>query len=215
MGSLAERLEGCYSGAAYDVMRDLGITPRVLPRSIVGLTKDMKVAGPVFTVRGRPDPTIDANQSLLEWTGLLSKAPAGHVVVCQPQDDVRALMGELSAEALKLRGVRGYIVDGGCRDTELICQQGFPVFCRYTTPVDIVAAWRPEAFDEPITIANVTIWPGDYILADRDGIILIPGAEAERVIAQTEAVIQTESELRRAIRNGQDPQQAYLQYGKF
>lgn len=215
MGSLADRLQSCYSGAVYDVMRDLGLNPRVLQRAILGLESNMKVAGPVFTVLGRPDPAIDAHQSLLEWTGLLSRAPAGHVVICQPQDDVRALMGELSAEALKLRGVRGYIVDGGCRDTELICEQGFPVFCRYTSPIDIVGSWRPEAFDEPITIGNVTIHPGDYVLADRDGIILIAGAEAEDVIARTEAVMSTESELRRAVRSGQDPQQAYLRYGKF
>jgi len=55
MTSLADRLQECYSGAVYDVMRDLGMTPRVLPRNILGLTKDMKAAGPVFTVRGRPD----------------------------------------------------------------------------------------------------------------------------------------------------------------
>jgi regulator of RNase E activity RraA len=124
-------------------------------------------------------------------------------------------MGELSAEALKLRGVRGYIVDGGCRDTELICAQRFPVFCRFTTPIDIVGAWRPEAFNEPITIANATIHPGDYILADRDGIVVISAQDVERVVDQTEAVIHTESALRQAIRRGQDPQQAYLQYGKF
>lgn len=215
MSSLADRLERCYSGAVYDVMRDLGLSPQVLPRTIFGLSKSMKAAGPVFTVKGRPDETIDAHRSLLEWTGLLSRSPSGHVVVCQPQDDVRALMGELSAEALKLRGVRGYIVDGGCRDAELICEQGFPVFCRYTSPIDIVAAWRPEAFGEPIAIGNATVRSGDYVLADRDGIVLIPGAEAESVITRTEAVIGTESELRRAIRGGEDPQAAYLQYGKF
>ena len=93
MMSLADRLQECYSGAVYDVMRDLGMTPRVLPRNLLGLTRDMKAAGPVFTVRGRPDTTVSAHESLLAWTGLLSKAPAGHVVVCQPQDDVRALMG--------------------------------------------------------------------------------------------------------------------------
>lgn len=215
MTTLADRLAQCYSGAIYDVMRDMGLRPGVLPRTIRGLVPDQRVAGPVFTVRGRPDPEVDAHTSLLEWTGLLSRAPAGHVVVCQPQDDTRALMGELSAEALKLRGVRGYIVDGGCRDTELIIEQGFPVFCRYTTPVDIVAAWRPEAFDEPVTIGNVTIRAGDFILADRDGIIVIPAGRAEEIIARTEAVIATESELRRAIREGEDPQRAYLQYGKF
>ncbi|KLK92772.1 methyltransferase [Microvirga vignae] len=215
MVSLADRLQQCYSGAVYDVMRDLGLVPRVLPRTILGLTKTMKAAGPVFTVRGRPDPDVSAHESLLAWTGLLSKAPAGHVVVCQPQDDVRALMGELSAETLKLRGVRGYIVDGGCRDTGFIEAAGYPVFCRYTTPIDIVAGWVPEAFDEPITIGNVVISPGDYILADRDGIVVIPKDEAERVVARTEEVMRTESALRQAIRNGQDPQEAYLQYGKF
>lgn len=215
MTSLAERLQECYSGAVYDVMRDIGLAPRVLSRSIVGLTKDMKAAGPVFTVRGRPDNTVSAHESLLAWTGLLSKAPAGHVVVCQPQDDVRALMGELSAETLKLRGVRGYIVDGGCRDTSFIETEGFPVFCRYTTPIDIVAGWIPEAFDEPVTIGNVVINAGDYILADRDGIVVIPKGDAEYVITKTEEVIRTESALRQAIRGGQDPQEAYLQYGKF
>jgi 4-hydroxy-4-methyl-2-oxoglutarate aldolase len=215
MTSLADRLQECYSGAVYDVMRDLGMTPRVLPRNLLGLTRDMKAAGPVFTVRGRPDTTVSADESLLAWTGLLSKAPAGHVVVCQPQDDVRALMGELSAETLKLRGVRGYIVDGGCRDTGFIEAEGFPVFCRYATPVDIVAGWIPEAFDEPVTIGNVVIGAGDYILADRDGIVVIPRDDAESIIAKTEEVIRTESALRQAIRDGQDPQEAYLQYGKF
>ncbi len=203
MTSLAERLQECYSGAVYDVMRDLG------------LSKTMKAAGPVFTVRGRPDNTVSAHESLLAWTGLLSKAPAGHVVVCQPQDNVRALMGELSAETLMLRGVRGYIVDGGCRDTGFIEAEGFPVFCRYATPVDIVAGWIPEAFDEPVTIGNVVVRAGDYILADRDGIVVIPREHAEDVIARTEEVIRTESTMRQAIRSGQDPQEAYLQYGKF
>mgnify|MGYP001152549235 CR=1 FL=1 len=215
MNSLAERLEACYTGVVYDVMRDMGFRPGVLPRTIVGLTPEMKVAGPAFTVRGRPDPTIDAHTSLLEWTGLLSRAPSGHVVVCQPQDDVRALMGELSAEALKHRGVRGYIVDGGCRDTERICAMGFPVFCRYTTPIDIVAAWRPEAFGEPVAIGNVIIETGDYVLADRDGIIVIPKSHAESIIAKVEGAVGTESALRRAIRAGEDPQKAYLTYGKF
>lgn len=215
MPSLSERLNRCYSGAVYDVMREMGLRPRVLPRTIAGLTTESRMAGPVFTVRGRPDPTIDAHTSLLEWTGLLSKASAGHVLVIQPQDDVRALMGELSAETLKLRGVRGCIIDGGCRDTELIVGQGFPVFCRYTTPIDIVAAWRPEAFDVPVTIGTVTLFPGDYILGDRDGIVAIPKADAEEVIRRTEACINTESEMRRALRAGWDPQEAYLKYGKF
>ncbi|WP_460448610.1 RraA family protein [Alsobacter sp. SYSU BS001988] len=213
--SLADRLEACHSSVVHDVMKDMGLPIRVLPRTILGLESWMKVAGPVFTVRGRPDPSLDKHTSLFEWSGLLSKSPAGHVVVCQPQDDVRALFGGLSAEALKIKGVRGYIVDGGCRDIQAIVDQRFPVFARYATPIDIVCAWRAEAFGEPVAIGGHLVQPDDMVLADRDGVILIEGAAAEAVVAAAETKMATEGEMVKAIRAGVDPQEAYLKYRVF
>ena len=213
--SLADRLEACHSSVVHDVMKDMDLRIRVLPRSILGLEPWMKVAGPVFTVRGRPDPSLDKHTSLFEWAGLLSKSPPGHVVLCQPQDDVRALFGGLSAEALKLKGVRGYIVDGGCRDIQAVVDLRFPVFARYATPIDIVCAWRAEAFDEPVVIGGHLIQPGDMVLADRDGIILIEGAAAADVIAAAEGKMATEGEMVKAIRAGMDPQAAYMKYRVF
>jgi regulator of RNase E activity RraA len=211
----ADRLQACYTGAVYDVLRARGHRAVVLPRTIRPLDPSTKVAGPVFTIRGRPDPTLDDHETLLEWTGFLSRAPAGRVIVCQPQDDVRALMGELSAETLQDKGVRGYVVDGGCRDVEAILERKFPVYCRFATPIDVVGAWKPEAYGEPIAIGNTTIRDGDYILGDRDGLIVIPGGIVEAVIEQVEATMQTESLVRNAIRAGVDPQAAYLKWGKF
>ena len=213
--SLADRLEACHSSVVHDVMKDMDLRIRVLPRSILGLEPWMKVAGPVFTVRGRPDPSLDKHTSLFEWAGLLSKSPPGHVVLCQPQDDVRALFGGLSAEALKLKGVRGYIVDGGCRDIQAVVDLRFPVFARYATPIDIVCAWHAEAFDEPVVIGGHLIQPGDMVLADRDGIILIEGAAAADVIAAAEGKMATEGEMVKAIRAGMDPQAAYMKYRVF
>ena len=213
--SLADRLEACHSSVVHDVMKEMGLPIRVLPRTICGLEPWMKVAGPVFTVRGRPDPALDRHTSLFEWAGVLSKSPPGHVVVCQPQDDIRALFGGLSAEALKIKGVRGYIVDGGCRDIQAIVDQRFPVFARYATPIDIVCAWRAEAFGEPVVIGGHPVHPEDMVLADRDGVILIEGAAAEEVIAAAEAKIATEGEMVKAIRAGMDPQEAYMKYRVF
>lgn len=213
--TLADRLHACHSSVVHDVMKDLGLPIRVLPRTIVGLEPGMKAAGPVFTVRGRPDPSLDKHTSLFEWAGVLSKSPAGHVVVCQPQDDVRALFGGLSAEALKIKGVRGYVVDGGCRDIQAIADQQFPVFARYATPIDIVCAWRAEAFGEPVVIGGHLIRPDDMILADRDGIVLIDGPAAEEVITAAETKMATEGEMVKAIRAGVDPQEAYLRYRVF
>ena len=95
------------------------------------------------TVSGKVDPTADPHETLLGWTGLLSKARAGTVLICQPNDSTVAHMGELSAETLKLKGVRGYVADGGCRDVDFILKLGFPVWCRYFTPRDIVGYWLP------------------------------------------------------------------------
>ena len=215
MTSLADRLQACHSSVIHDVMKDLGLAIRVLPRTITGIEPAMKAAGPVFTVRGRPDPTLDKHTSLYEWAGLLSRAPQGHVVVCQPQDDTRALFGGLSAEALAIKGVRGYIVDGGCRDVQAIADQRFPVFARFYTPIDIVCAWRAEAFGEPVAIGGLQVLPDDHVLADRDGIVLIPGSHLEAVLAAAETKMSTEGEMVRAIREGVDPQAAYLRHRVF
>ena len=212
---LSARLARCYTGVVYDVLRGLGITECVLPASIVPLDLAMVAAGPVFTVRGMPDASVSAHESLLRWTELLSRAPKGHVVMMQGHDAERALMGELSAETLQFRGVRGYIVDGGCRDTAFIRKIGFPVFCDKATPRDIVGAWVPVAYDEPVSYGQVVVRPGDYVLADCDGIVVIPGAIAADVIEAAGAAMRTEDQVRAAILSGVDPQQAYLDHGKF
>lgn len=215
MDDLTRRLDRCYTGAIWDVMREMALTHCVLPREIRAIDPETRVAGRVFTVNGRPDVTLTAHQSLLLWTEFLSVAPVDHVVVCQPKDDMRALMGELSAETLQSRGVRGYIVDGGSRDNTFIRKIGFPVFARFQSPRDVVAAWRPEAYGKPIRIGDVEVETADYVLADIDGIVVIPGAVAETVVSRVEEVMATENQVRKAILGGMDPREAYLQFGKF
>ncbi len=213
--TLAQRLHQCYTGAVHDVLRERELTNFVLPRDVNPVDPNMKAAGRVFTMTGRIDHTVSAHDTLLQWTGFLSKAPRDSVIVCQPNDDTIAHMGELSAEVLQYRGVRGYIVDGGARDTDFICRIGFPTFCRYTVPIDVVGVWVPTAMGEPIEIGDVQIETGDYVIADRDGVVRIPGEMAEDVTAAAEKVMTTENLVRKAILEGGDPQEAYLKYEKF
>lgn len=213
-----DRLEDCYSGAVYDVLWEMGYSSCVLPPSLSPLQIDQKLGGKIFTVSGRVDPDLDDHETLLEWTGFLSEAPSGSVVVCQPNDPEEmpmSYMGELSAETLQLRGVRGYVVEGGCRDTELITDLGFPVFCEYCTPQDIKGSWVADELGEPIRIGRVQVEPGDYVMADRDGVVVIPEEVLEETVEKTEQVIRTESKVRKAIRGGADPQEAYLEHGTF
>ncbi len=213
--ALTERLAALYTGAVHDVLRAMGHPNCVLPSEIKALDPVKKLAGEVYTVSGHIDQSRDPHDTLVQWTGLLSKAPAGKVLVCQPNTHMVALMGELSAETLHYKNVRGYVVDGGCRDTEFILNIGFPVFCSFNTPADIVGRWVPDRFGEPITIGTVTIRSGDYLLGDRDGVVVLPADSAGEAISRTEEVVATENKVRTAILGGMDPQQAYLKYGKF
>jgi 4-hydroxy-4-methyl-2-oxoglutarate aldolase len=212
---LTSRLARCYTGAVHDVLRMLGRENIVLPAAIKPVDPSMRVAGPAWTVGGHTDGTLTRDATLRAWCTLLSRSPPGHVIVCQPNNRDVALMGELSAQTLQVRGVLGFVVDGGSRDTELVVAQGFPVFCSFLTPADIVSRWLPDRYGEPITIGAVTISTGDYILGDRDGVVVIPAALAEEVVTRTEEVVATESEMRSALVAGMDPVAAYDKYGKF
>jgi regulator of RNase E activity RraA len=211
---LIERLGRTYTGVIHDVMRATGLRDFTLPPEIRPLAPGQVLAGVVATVSGKVT-TADPHATRLGWTGLLSKARADTVLICQPNDSVVAHMGELSAETLKRKGVRGYVADGGCRDVGFILELGFPVWCRYLTPRDIVGYWLPDSFDEPIRIGDVTIHAGDLALGDRDGMVILPQARAEEIVAAAETAIGTENLVRKAILAGTDPQEAYLKYGKF
>jgi 4-hydroxy-4-methyl-2-oxoglutarate aldolase len=214
-GTITERLERCYSAVVHDVLRGMGLRGFTLPPELHPIIPGQILAGPAFTIEGMVDRTADPHATLLAWTGLLSKAPAGHVWVSQPNDRVVAHMGELSAETLKNKGVRGAILDGGIRDVAFLLEIGFQAWARFCTPRDIVGWWLPRATDVEIVIGDVRIAPGDYMLGDRDGVVRIPQALAEDVVTRAEAAIATENMVRKAILAGMDPQQAYLKHRKF
>ncbi|MHB1597898.1 MAG: RraA family protein [Acidimicrobiales bacterium] len=215
VGGLADRLGRLYTGVLFDVMRVLGYPSGVLEPGILGLDRELRLAGPVWTVHGTMVEGADAHETLLGWTRMLSAAPGGSVVVCQPENEEIALMGELSSEAMKHRGIRGYVVDGGCRDTDFIRRLGFPVYCRFATPSDVVGRWLADELGGSVVIGGVRITTGDYLLADPDGIVVLPKARAAEIVDAAEAAAQVENAVRTAILAGADPEQAYLQYGKF
>lgn len=214
--SLTQLLVGCNTPALFDVLRINKLPVIELPREIRGLEPTTRLAGPVFTAVGRPDSEIGVQESLeLFIREILSGATPGHIVAMQPNDHRRCGIGDLAAAALKLRGVLGYLIDGGARDVDEIIGIGFPVFCAYTTPIDIVGSWRLEATQVPIRIGNVDVCPGDYILGDRDGALLIPKIHAEFAITETARTMSTDSAMRAAIRAGRDPYDAFQEFGKL
>jgi len=94
--------------------------------------------------------------------------------------------------------------------------EDFPVFSRFTTPQDSTGRWELlEHGDVELQIGGVAIARGDWVVADRDGIVVVPGALAEEVVAEAEAKAATESEIRDAVRRGTTPLDAFERYGTF
>ena len=216
MRPLNERLAACYTGAVHDVLRMMGHERVVLPHDHQAARPDAQARRAGVDGLGPHRPHEDARtRRCSAGARCCRRRPPATSWSASPNNREVALMGELSAQTLAARGVLGYVVDGGSRDTALVLEQGFPVWCSFLTPSDIVERWIPDAYGAPIDIGGVTIATGDCLLADRDGVVIVPKAIAEEAVRRTEEVMSTESDMRRALVGGMDPVEAYNTYGKF
>lgn len=212
---MRERFAAIYTAALADVLDARGYRQQTLPPSIRPLAPGMMLAGEAFTVRGRPAEIEDYDAAIHKVLKMLGEVPEGHVAVYACDQEFSAHLGELSVTSLKARGVAGCVLDGGCRDVRFILEESFPVFAGFVTPEDSTWRWELEATQEPITIGRVRIEPGDWVLGDDDGVVAVPRAIAEDVLAEAEEKAATESDIRIAVREGTTPLEAYERYGTF
>jgi regulator of RNase E activity RraA len=209
------RFLAIYTAALADILDERGLHSQVLPPSIRPLAPGLRLAGPAFTVSGRPAESTDYDAALRKVLRMLGEVPSGHVAVYACNQDVSAHLGELSVTSLKARGAAGCVLHGGCRDVRFILEEGFPVFASHLTPDDSTYRWELEATQAPIEIGGVRIEPGDWIVGDDDGVVVVPAALAEEVLVEAERKAATESEIRVAVREGLPPLEAYERFGTF
>lgn len=212
---MQERFARVYTAALADVLDDRGLREQVLPPELRPLVPGMRLAGQAFTVEGRPVEHDDWDGSVRKTLAMLGAVPAGHVAVYQCHHQRSAHFGELSATSLLARGVAGCVIDGGCRDTGFIAREGFPVFARHVTPEDCTWRWEVTATEITVTIGTVQVAPGDWVVGDEDGVIVVPQDVAPDVLAEAERKVGTENEIREAVRGGASPLEAYERYGTF
>jgi 4-hydroxy-4-methyl-2-oxoglutarate aldolase len=204
-----------YTGAISDILVEMGLTEQVLPPEIQSISPGQTLAGRAFTLLGEVTSSIDPDVILRPFLRMLGELRRDHVLVTQSNDSLASHLGELSSETAQYRGARGAVIDGGVRDVDYIIKLGFPVFARYKTPRDVNGRWRLADYNVPIKIGSVGIKPGDYVVGDLDGVVVIPQDIAEEVVAKAESVVQTENLVRRAILEGVHPLEAFDKYGKF
>ena len=91
----------------------------------------------------------------------------------------------------------------------------FPVWSKFYTPRDVVKYWKPTGFEKQIIIGDVKINNNDYVLADIDGVVIIPQNNIDNILTKSEEKINSENLVRKAIKEGVDPQEAYKKYSAF
>ncbi|MEV6034780.1 RraA family protein [Nonomuraea sp. NPDC052116] len=171
-----------------DAMDRLG----VLDSRIRPIWPGARVAGRAFTIWTR------SGDNALIHQALDVVEPGDVIVVNGGGDESRALIGELIGQRAKNKGVAGFVIDGAVRDADGLGEMGMPVFARAVTPAGPYKN-GPGHLGRTVAVGGVAVAPGDLILGDADGVVVVPLAEAERVAQVAEAVFVTEEGKRAAI----------------
>jgi regulator of RNase E activity RraA len=129
----------------------------------------------------------------------LDDAQPGDILVINGQSDLsRALIGDLIGEIMVNKGVLGAIIDGATRDAETLAAQGLVIFARAATPAGPCKN-GPGVIGAPVAVGGVVVSPGDVIVADTDGVAVVPHDRVEWAADQVDQVIENEEALRRKI----------------
>jgi regulator of RNase E activity RraA len=175
-----------------------------------------RVVGPAVTAVLRPVMKNDKTEYPNYNLQILDEAPAGSVIVYVLEDGLEiAGIGNLMATTAKVRGLAGAVIDGGARDTEDIERLGFPVFSRSITPATSVGRLVAVAKQVPVTCAGVLVRPGDYIVADRDGVVVVPLDKVDRVIEVVRQYDDKESKMIPIIKQEKSMLKALAKYNRY
>jgi regulator of RNase E activity RraA len=175
-----------------------------------------KVMGPAVTVQLRRALRTDKR----DWPNLqiqtLDQAPPGSVMVEVLEDGLdTAGVGNLMATTAKVRGLAGMVIDGGARDLEELTEIGFPVWSRSQTPATSVGRYVPVARDTPVVCGGVLVHPGDWIVADQTGVVVVPIASLAQVLKLLRQYEEKEARMVPLIKETKSMGKALQQYNRY
>lgn len=215
---IRERYKAVETSNAADVLDDLGLPDQGLAPEFAPFPAGAeRLAGWAFTIRGQMAPyTIGEGDA--EKMAACARLGPGSVSVWSGGGEGVCFFGELIAIGMRERGCVGALVDGGVRDLAWLRRHGFPVYARYRTPVQSLGRWKVTGWDVPVSLpgatrATVTVNPGDFILADEDGAVVIPAGVCADVLERAEAIGRREVEIREQIAAGLSLAQALEKFG--
>jgi 4-hydroxy-4-methyl-2-oxoglutarate aldolase len=147
---------------------------------------------------------------------ILDEAAPGSVLVYVLEDGLDiAGIGTLMSTAAKVRGLAGAVIDGGARDVDDIEALNFPVFSRSLTPATSVGRLVSVAKQVPVTCAGVSVRPGDYIMGDRSGVVVVPADKVAKVLEELRGINDKERKMIPIIREQKSMMKALEKYNRY
>lgn len=187
---LIERFAKVPAANVGDAQERFGIASGLMP-----MWTGARLAGPALTIWTRPGDNLYIHKAL-------DIAQPGDIIVVNGHGDVtRALIGDLIGIRAKSLGVGGFVIDGAVRDADAMAELELPVFARGVTPAGPYKH-GPGRLQQPVAIAGVVVLPGDILVADADGVVVVQRHEAEKVLVEAERIEAAEAEKRVAYANG-------------
>lgn len=166
---------------------------RILPRELRPYRRGMRMVGRAVTVTASAD--------LMPVLAGLQQCGAGDVLVVEAGTTEQAVLGELFATEAVRRGMAGVVVYGLCRDTATLTQLPLPIYSLGTIPCAPGAAQLPVT-QQPIHLGDVEVRPGEILVGDDDGIVVLSDAELDAALEAAESIQRREGVMRSAIQDG-------------
>ncbi|MCD4534285.1 RraA family protein [Nocardioides sp. cx-169] len=191
-------LDSCVVSDALDHLGISGATTGIRPMwgipKVVGYARTVEVvdAAAAGDVRGR---------HLATQTVVSSGSEDVIVIANQGRTNV-SCWGDILTAAAQQRGIRGVVIDGACRDVDAITEAQFPVYARAGVPVTARGRIVERATDVPVSFGGVSVRPGDLVIADASGVVVVPADRADDVLAAAERLVARQEAMLAAVREG-------------
>lgn len=199
---LLARYEDLYTGAINDVLREFVLMDQALPNNIVPLQEYQTVAGFAFTVKSAPSTLISGEMEFR--TQMLDAMHENAFVLWDSSNDQKSTSwGGVMTATAKKKKLKAACVDGGIRDTHQILSADFPVFYKYRSCNGALGRCLITHFQIPIEIGSVFIRPGDVVLGDVDGCLVVPRNVAYEVLVRAEEIKENEKKIFGWVEEGQ------------
>ncbi len=202
-----------YTAVVADVLDSLGFREQVVSLELRLLSGSGVLIGRAKTTQWEELDAVDPRPYEMELRAV-DECGKDDVLVAAAGGSMRSgIWGELLSTAARNRGCVGAIVDGAVRDVTKMHEMGFTVFARGTCPRDSLHRQRVTAVDLPVEIGGVRISPGDLLVADVDGLVVVPQAVERVALTAAWEKVTAENRVREEIREGLSAGEVFRKYG--